>query len=584
MTSFTAMAKSSGALRLDRGQGGGIGAPAPHFDSILRAAPAYDNDDDEEEDEEMRRRREEEEQEEEQNLPPSTDVHEAIRPHLQHHSSLHAYLDANLLLEEMIMGTQERIYEDSGRLKSQKAELKRAEEDVKILQSVKGKGAGTVFWMPKKKRAFRAKMEESLNNVDKVKSQVDMLDRDWREQTEHITVLKSELAQFKRVEARLDALDNHVFSGHTPAHPEEDELEQKYHILWQTARRLQASVQTEKRAQQHLTKAHTLCQTMVNELLKGLKIGIDTGVATNTKHKTQLWKGTDSKYTARQSRGVILRAKTLCGDLHTHYISARAIQRRIQQLPKMEVIELTRLPDQWNSRTVDEKGLHRSLETSYAQGKAVKARIEKEREKSIRRQKKLREQIDGLQGQARSVWLELRQVRRNIIEVIRQNEGEPLSSVDTVPRAADLLANNDSMSMQRTSNDRTFNPSIPPSAEASARPSMTGSLFPPPYRRELASQSSLGIQFPPLTTTDSGTLADLASSTDWEAREQHRLISLPRAFRRVIDRESIKRSKDIVIRIAVEVGGLTEEDDILAIGHIDTPIEEDLPGFHLAFK
>lgn len=575
MTSFTAIAKASGALRLGGGQGGGgSGAPAPHFDSILRAAPAYDDDDDGEGENEQV-----EEEEEDVNLPPATNILTAIRPHLQHHSSLHAYLDANMLLEEMILGTQERIYEDSGRLKSQKAELKRANEELKLLQSAKGKGAGSAFWMPKKKKAYKMKMEESQNNLDKVQDQVNMLDRDWREQTEHIASLKAELTQFKRVEARLDALDNQVFSGHTPAHPDEDELEQKYHILWQTSRRLQSYVQLEKRAQQHLTKAHTLCQTMVNELLKGLNIGIETGVANNTKHKTQLWKGTDSKYTARHSRGVILRAKTLCGDLHTHYISARAIQRRITQLPKVEVIELTRLPDQWNSKTVNEKGLHRSLESSYAQSKIVKSHIEKEREKSVKRQKKIKEQIYALQGQARSVWLELRQMRRNIIEVIRQNEDEPLSSIDTVPRAVDLLGRSEG-----AANERPFNPSIPPSAEASARPSMSGSFFPPPYRRELASQSSLGIQFPPLTTTDSGTLADLASSNDWEAREQHRLISLPRAFRRVIDRESIKKSKEIVTRIAVEVGGLAEDDDITALGHIETPFEEDIPGFHLAFN
>lgn len=574
------MAKASGALRLGQAGGGsGSGAPAPHFDSILRAAPAYDEDDEEQE-----IGGNEQAEEEELNLPTPTNITDAIRPHLQHHSSLHAYLDANMMLEEMILGTQERIYEDSGRLKSQRAELRRAEADLKILQSAKGKGTGAAFWMPKKKKAYKAKMEESLNKLDKVQNQVKLLDRDWKEQTEHIATLKAELAQFKRVEARLDALDNQVFSGQTPAHPEEDELEQKYHILWQTARRLQASVQLEKRAQTHLTKADTLCRTMVNELLKGLNIGIETGVANNTKHKTQLWKGTDSKYTARHSRGVVLRAKTLCGDLHTHFISARAIQRRIKRLPKMEVIELTRLPDQWNSNTVNEKGLHRSLESSYAQSKVVKAHIEQEREKSVRRQKKLKEQIDGLQGQARFIWLELRHTRRNIIEVIRQNENQPSLSSDIVPRAADLLASSNSIVTQRQSNERPFNPSVPPSAEASARPSMSGSLFPPPYRRELASQSSLGIQFPPLTTTDSGTLADFASSTDWEAREQHRLITLPRAFRRVIDRESIKRSKEIATRIAVEVGGFDEDDDVNAIGTIETPGEEDLPGFHLAFN
>lgn len=195
---------------------------------------------------------------------------------------------------------------------------------------------------------------QAIEDRDRTQQIVNDLERDLLEEKRHLVSLEQEMSQYKRVEARLDALDTHVFGGLTPAHPEEDRLEQEYHILLQTARRIQASVQLEKRAQQHLTKAYTLCQTMTKELLKALNVGIEIGVASNVKHKNQLFVGTSPISSARASRGSLLRAKTLCGDLHTHYISARAVQTRIAKLPKLEVIELTRLPDQRGKQVLNE--------------------------------------------------------------------------------------------------------------------------------------------------------------------------------------------------------------------------------------
>lgn len=161
MASFTALARASGAIRPGVSSTSGA-APAPHFDSILRAAPAYDADDTESAD-----------SNEDLDLgqipssslsdPPTARestaaVAEAIRPHLAHHSSLHAYLDANRMLEEMMIAMRQKIHEDSGRLKSRIAELKRMERVLAEAQEVKGKGA--VLWLPKKKRLYRMKVEK----------------------------------------------------------------------------------------------------------------------------------------------------------------------------------------------------------------------------------------------------------------------------------------------------------------------------------------------------------------------------------------------------------------------------------------
>lgn len=223
------------------------------------------------------------------------------------------------------------------------------------------------------------------------------------------------------------------------------------------------------------------------------------------------------------------------------------------------------------------QGLHRALEASYAESKIAQSHIEKELQKGKARQKKLKEHIGSLETEARSVWLTLRTTRRSIIDDVRT--GELADNADQTVDIAEAIGG----SSAALESERAFDPSVPPSAEVSQRPSLSSSL-PPPYRRELASQSSLGIAFPPLDSTPSGTLASFAAPHDWHAREQHRLLALPHAFRHLIDRESIARSRALVTRVAVEVGGVLDDDDLEAVGQIDTPAEEDLPGLHLVFS
>jgi hypothetical protein len=179
-------------------------------------------------------------------------------------------------------------------------------------------------------------------------------ERDLQEDREKLRRLEEELIEYGKVQDRLDALDDEIFCGTTHGHSEEDELEQRYHVLTETQKRLLSAVQLETRAQGHLNKALRLCNELIAELLVGLSAGIDAGIPTNQKHRTQMWKGTSRTFSARTARGHVLRAKTIVGELHTTYILSRAVQKRVVPLSRLEVIELNRLPGMNAKNVVDE--------------------------------------------------------------------------------------------------------------------------------------------------------------------------------------------------------------------------------------
>ena len=338
---------------------------------------------------------------------------------------------------------------------------------------------------------------------------------------ERLHSLEGELIEYRKVESRLDSIDDTRFRGPTPGHSDEDELEEQYHVTVQTQRRLRWVVQMESRAQEHLAKANQLCLALIKELLAALNIGIDIGVPSNIKHKNGLWVGSSATHSARTSRNHVLRAKTLCGDLHTNYVLARVAHRRVAVLTKLKVIELNRLPGMNAKNAVNEAGLHRSLEQSYAQAKIAKAHIENQQRQSKGRQDSIRRRIKVIGEEARLAWLRLRSKRREIIEQNCSSAGQ----------------------MQQTTGG-------------------VGQDDLPPYRRNLLSSSLVG---PPLTDGDGP-------------------IALPPAFRRRVDRQSMANSKAIVLEVAVEVGGLVDDDYDARENEQSADVDEDPPGLELSFR
>lgn len=254
-----------------------------------------------------------------------------------------------------------------------------------------------------------------------------------------------------------DRIDDEIFAGPTVNHHEdEDAIEIRFHVHSQTSSLLLNTAKTEMRARKHLDKALKLTASLIKEVQAGLNIGIDVGVATNQKHKGGMWKGSSQHASSRMSRGHILRAKTISGDLHTAYVLARVVQRRVARLPKLTVIELDKLPDMKDKNRVSELGLHRSLEQTYAQARVVKMHIEQELRTSQTRERHCKERSRDEIAERRATWLDLRQTRRAIVS---QLAGTCAGlSINSPPRPPDYQRRDKG---KETSEDCDFVPEVP---------------------------------------------------------------------------------------------------------------------------
>lgn len=319
-----------------------ISPPKPFFNSILRAAPAFDHENEEIDFDESPSST--------LSLPldlklPDATSHWsfALKSHLPQHASLHAYLDANEKLHEKIAQLTENIHIDAGKrtsVNTRITHIQRRLHDIQLESDKKVK----LMLSPRKRKAMRRQIHEYHAEIEPLKEHLLKYEETLASDREELTSLEAQAIEYTKVTAKLDAIDDEIFGGVSCDHDEEDELEQQYHVITETIKRLQSSILVEQRCQRHLNRAHQLTVALIKELLIGLNIGIEIGVPTNQKHKTGLWKGSSPTHSANRSRIHILRAKTLCGDIHQNYILARAVQHRVALLPKLTVIELNRFP------------------------------------------------------------------------------------------------------------------------------------------------------------------------------------------------------------------------------------------------
>jgi predicted nucleic acid-binding Zn-ribbon protein len=330
-------------------------SPVPFFDSILRAAPAFDYENEDEighDNDSASSSTVSLTQQLAQNTV--SDWSSKVGPNLEQHASLHAFLDANANLNERLTHVKERIHTTAGKRTSLATRVTRLQKKLHELQLESDQRRKLLF-RPKKRREFVRQVHEVTSELEPLKEHLQAYEVEIALDEESVANLTIELAEQAKVSSQLDAIDDDIFGGPTQGHEEEDMLEQQYHILMETIRRLQSTIATEARCQVHLNKAHSLCLALIKELLIGLNIGIEIGVPTNQKHKTQLWRGNSPTHSANRSRGHVLRAKTISGDLHMHYLLARAAQRRVAVLPKMRVIDLVRLPGMTARNATDEQ-------------------------------------------------------------------------------------------------------------------------------------------------------------------------------------------------------------------------------------
>lgn len=234
--------------------------------------------------------------------------------------------------------------------------------------------------------------------------------------------LEGDLVEYTRVAKELDEIDRTLFDGVTPEFPAEDVAEFEVKVWTQVQTFMQAESNREKRARQMLKEASPLLVSVLKDVQKALQFCIESGVASNQKYTRELTTNNTSRSTVRATQPLVLRAKTSSGKLFTTLAKARGSQMLVGPPPEFRLIELHHMPGSKNANAVDERGLHKSLETSYAQAKALDSYLKREIATSLERQKKLTAETAKLQSTVKEAVGHLRSVRRAIVTAVYREE------------------------------------------------------------------------------------------------------------------------------------------------------------------
>ncbi len=205
----------------------------------------------------------------------------------------------------------------------------------------------------------------------------------------------------------------------------------------------------EKRAREKLQGAQKFAETIVKELQSSLEVCINNGIATNSKHKTQLFSNNSPIGTSKLITPKLLNAKTASGKLHTIVAETRAVQPLFHSLPVLEIVELFRMPGRTSERAISERELHESMMGSYAQARQCQGHLRRQldisRERSkcfARARRELRAETEKSLAVQRSVRAEIVEhaVRGEAVVVPPLGEGEGgLSPNDVRRRAIEAL-------------------------------------------------------------------------------------------------------------------------------------------------
>ncbi|KAJ1022497.1 hypothetical protein NDA16_003486 [Ustilago loliicola] len=230
--------------------------------------------------------------------------------------------------------------------------------------------------------------------------------------------LEKDLVEYTKVSSELDEIDRVLFDGATPEFPPDDFAEWEVKVWQQVQVFMAAETNREKRARQMLKEAIPTLASIIKDVQTALQFCIDAGVASNQKFTKSLTANTSTKSTVRGTQPLVLRAKTNSGKFFTTIAKARGSQMLVERPPEFRLIELHLMPGSKNPKATDERGLHKSLETSYAQAKALDAYLKREIATSLERQKKLTAETAKLQETIKNARLHLRQIRRSIVESV----------------------------------------------------------------------------------------------------------------------------------------------------------------------
>ena len=170
-----------------------------------------------------------------------------------------------------------------------------------------------------------------------------------------------------------------------------------------------------------MLKAKENAQDLCKDLQACLRVSIDTGIATNTKYTKQVFRGNSSAGTVKSCVPLLLRAKTNLGQMNTRFSEARIVQPLIRPAPVVQVLELHKLPGRGSEHAVNERGLHTSLEQSYAQARNCLAQTNRQLDISRSRTALFERAKKDLAREAEKSLRAQRAVRREIVEHVLSN-------------------------------------------------------------------------------------------------------------------------------------------------------------------
>ncbi|CAO1637603.1 unnamed protein product [Parajaminaea phylloscopi] len=370
---------------------------------------------------------------------------EKVQAAYARHVSLHEAIEPLLDSTEKRLQTEKDVFACKGRLTTRKTQMKRVEAQLDAThKEVKRRSpnlASKALMFPSRRsklEAARRRLIAEQTEREGLESDMVMLQQTIGEQEEQIRDLKVQESSLAKLEQELDQLDKSLFSGPTPGWQAEDEAEYVVLVLQELQKIVSAEVEREARARQKLQRSLPPFEEMLGHLKKALAVTLDAGVPTNTKYTRQLFVNGNEMITARAVTPMVLSAKTLSGKAHTLFAEARGIQLLILPLPKLTLMDLTRVPGKGAraQEIYDERSMHSSLETSYAQAQAQIAHVKREVLRSKERTRFLKQRIVTLGQEEHKAARELRARRRHIVCVLCGNKDH----IDRVEHESNIFA------------------------------------------------------------------------------------------------------------------------------------------------
>ncbi|KAJ9480026.1 hypothetical protein PHBOTO_003768 [Pseudozyma hubeiensis] len=326
---------------------------------------------------------------------------------------------------------QHEIFSVTGKVKSQETRLKTLQTVSQETRESYDKMSSSVAKRLLNKRGKRARLlVQSQDQAEKAAAhqaahEADLANNRSTLSTmqQHKIELERDLVEYQAASSQLDKIDEILFDGATPEFVRDDFAEWELKVWLQVQVFMAAETNREKRARQLLKDASPILASIIKDIQSALQYCIDSGVARNQKYTKNLISNTTAKSTVSGTQPLVLKAKTSSGKFFTTVAKARGSQMLVARPPEFRLIELHLMPGSKNAKAVDERGLHKSLETSYAQAKALDSFLKREIAASLERQKKLSIETAKLQNTLKDAHRDLRTVRREIVLAVVSEDG-----------------------------------------------------------------------------------------------------------------------------------------------------------------